>query len=93
MAPPIEISVIKNRFSICSQRHQKQGWLTLELYKNNLPFGQVYQVNKSKLKITGSSMSDESHFDIYNIQKILRQWDMPKISLDFYLEGKAFYFI
>ena len=48
---------------------------------------------KSKLKITGSSMSDESHFDIYNIQKILRQWDMPKISLDFYLEGKAFYFI
>ena len=48
MAPPIEISVIKNRFSICSRRHQKQGWLTLELYKNNLPFGQVYQVNKRK---------------------------------------------
>ena len=44
--PPIEISVIKNRFSICSGRHQKQGWLTLELYKDNLPFGQVYQVNK-----------------------------------------------
>ena len=37
-------------------------------------------------------MNDESHFDIYNIQNILRQWDMPKISLDFYLEGKAFYF-
>ena len=48
MAPPIEISVIKNRFSICSRMHQKQGWLTLELYKNNLPFGQVYQVNKRK---------------------------------------------
>ena len=48
---------------------------------------------KSKLKITGSSMSDESHFDIYNIQKILRQWDMPKISLDFYLEGNAFLFL
>ena len=47
---------------------------------------------KSKLKITGSSMSDESHFDIYNIQKILRQWDMPKISLDFYLEGNAFFY-
>ena len=36
-------------------------------------------------------MSDESHFDIYNIQKILRQWDMPKISSDFYLEGNAFF--
>ena len=35
-------------------------------------------------------MSDESHFDIYNIQKILRRWDMPKISMDFYLEGNAF---
>ena len=46
--PPIEISVIKNRFSICSRMHQKQGWLTLELYKDNLPFGQVYQVNKRK---------------------------------------------
>ena len=51
----------------------------------------VFEPIKSKLKITGSSMNDESHFDIYNIQKILRQWDMPKISLDFYLEGKAFY--
>ena len=53
----------------------------------------VFEPIKSKLKITGSSMNDESHFDIYNIQKILRQWDMPKISLDFYLEGKAFYFL
>jgi len=88
---PINIPVIKNRFSIYSfNRHQKRGWLTLELYKNNLPFGQVYQVDKSKLKITGSSMNDESHFDIYNIQKILRQWNMPKISCDFYLEGNAF---
>ena len=63
MAPPIEISVIKNRFSICSRMHQKQGWLTLELYKNNLPFGQVYQVNKRKWFKIGNNGPNQGSTD------------------------------